>query len=103
MSFFENAWWKDKEGNLLRNPEGGVDYGGLLSGFGQNLVNNLVPFQKGPDRPPATGFTSLIHRWMRHVPSFPAHIELISHDGHAILWHTFCMFETSFLQKSGKR
>ena len=49
MSFFENAWWKNKEGNLLRNPEGGVDYGGLLSGFGQNLVNNLVPFQKGPD------------------------------------------------------
>ena len=47
MSFFENAWWKNKEGNLLRNPEGGVDYGGLLSGFGQNLVNNLVPFQKG--------------------------------------------------------
>jgi len=49
MSFFENAWWKDEGGNLLRNPEGGVDYGGLLSGFGQNLVNNLVPFQKGDD------------------------------------------------------
>ena len=49
MSFFENAWWKNKAGNLLRNPEGGVDYGGLLSGFGQNLVNNLVPFQKGED------------------------------------------------------
>jgi len=49
MSFFENAWWKDEGGNLLRNPEGGVDYGGLLSGFGQHLVDNLVPYQKGKD------------------------------------------------------
>ena len=36
MSFFENPWWKGKQ-----------DLGGLLTGFGQNIVDNLVPFQQG--------------------------------------------------------
>lgn len=38
MSFFENPWWKGKQ-----------DLGGLLTGFGQNIVDNLVPFQQGKD------------------------------------------------------
>jgi dihydrofolate reductase len=40
--FFDNAWWKDPEGGV-RGPKG------LLSGFGQHLTNNLVPFEKGED------------------------------------------------------
>ena len=38
MSFFENPWWKGKQ-----------DLGGLLTGFGQNIVDNIVPFQQGED------------------------------------------------------